>query len=149
MSDGLPGVLKAACVQVNAGTELEPNLRAAGDLVRRARDIYQGEAEIREVTWITQAPQEVAKRPVPMWAVRFDDRANSTLYFSPDTGDLLARRHDLWRWFDFLWMFHIMDYEKRTDVNNTLLRVAAASGLVFALSGAWLLFYSFTRRRSA
>ncbi len=42
-----------------------------------------------------------------------------------------------------------MDYEKRTDVNNTLLRVAAASGLLFALSGAWLLFYSFTRRRSA
>ena len=34
----MSGVLKAACVQVNAGTELEPNLRAAGDLVRRATD---------------------------------------------------------------------------------------------------------------
>ena len=30
--------LKAACVQVNAGTEILPNLQAAGDLVRRARD---------------------------------------------------------------------------------------------------------------
>ncbi len=29
---------KAACVQVNAGTEIAPNLAAAGDLVRRARD---------------------------------------------------------------------------------------------------------------
>ncbi len=28
----------AACVQVNSGTEIEPNLAAAGDLVRRARD---------------------------------------------------------------------------------------------------------------
>lgn len=28
----------AACVQVNAGPEIDPNLRAAGDLVRRARD---------------------------------------------------------------------------------------------------------------
>lgn len=98
------------------------------------------------MTWITQAPQEVAKRPVPMWAVRFDDRSNTTLYFSPDTGDLLARRHDLWRWFDFLWMFHIMDYDTRDDVNNNLLRVAAGTGLVFALSGAWLVFYSFRRR---
>jgi hypothetical protein len=46
-------------------------------------------------------------------------------------------------------MFHIMDYEERENVNNTLLRVASMSGLVFALSGAWLLFYSFNRRRQA
>jgi len=30
--------LRAACVQVNAGTEIADNLRAAGDLIRRARD---------------------------------------------------------------------------------------------------------------
>jgi predicted amidohydrolase len=32
------GVFRAACVQVNAGPELEPNLDAAAVLVRRARD---------------------------------------------------------------------------------------------------------------
>lgn len=135
---------KASLVDARTGDLLSPLARE--QIVARAKDVYQGEAEIREVTWITQAPQEVAKRPVPMWAVRFDDRANSTLYFSPDTGDLLARRHDLWRWFDFLWMFHIMDYDTRDDVNNNLLRTAAGVGLVFALSGAWLVFYSFRRR---
>jgi hypothetical protein len=140
----LKGDGKASLVDARTGEMLSPLPR--DQVVARAKDIYQGEAEIREVTWITQAPQEVAKRPVPMWAVRFDDRANTTLYFSPDTGDLLARRHDLWRWFDFLWMFHIMDYDQRTDVNNALLRVAAGVGLVFALSGAWLVFYSFRRR---
>ncbi|MFT7773989.1 PepSY domain-containing protein [Roseateles sp.] len=138
---------KASLVDARSGELLSPLQRE--QIVSRARDIYQGEAEIREVTWITQAPQEVARRPVPMWAVRFDDRANSTLYFSPDTGDLLARRHDLWRWFDFLWMFHIMDYDTRSDVNNGLLRVAAGVGLLFALSGAWLVFYSFRRRALA
>ncbi|HEY1128843.1 MAG TPA: PepSY domain-containing protein, partial [Roseateles sp.] len=138
---------KANLFDARTGELLSPLPRE--QIVRRARDIYQGEAEIREVTWITQAPQEVAKRPVPMWAVRFDDRANSTLYFSPDTGDLLARRHDLWRWFDFLWMFHIMDYDTRSDVNNGLLRVAAGVGLLFALSGAWLVVYSFRRRALA
>jgi predicted amidohydrolase len=30
--------LKAACVQVSAGSEIEPNLEDAGDLIRRARD---------------------------------------------------------------------------------------------------------------
>lgn len=138
---------KASLVDARTGALLSPLPRE--QIVARAKDIYQGEAEIREVTWITQAPQEVAKRPVPMWAVRFDDRANSTLYFSPDSGDLLARRHDLWRWFDFLWMFHIMDYDARTDVNNSLLRVAAGVGLLFALSGGWLVFYSFRRRAQA
>lgn len=53
---------KAACVQVNAGTEILPNLQAAGDLIRRARDagadfiatpenvsmIAQGRAKIME-----------------------------------------------------------------------------------------------------
>lgn len=138
---------RASLVDAQTGALLSPLPRE--QIVERARDIYQGEAEIREVTWITQAPQEVARRPVPMWAVRFDDRANSTLYFSPDTGDLLARRHDLWRWFDFLWMFHIMDYDTRSDVNNGLLRVAAGVGLLFALSGAWLVVYSFRRRAAA
>ena len=114
-----------------------------------AEQAYQGEAKVRAVEWVTRAPQEVASRPVPMWAVHFADRGDTTLYFSPDSGELLARRHSLWRWFDFLWMFHIMDYDTRSDVNNTLLRVAAASGLLFALSGVWLLLYSFRQRRAA
>lgn len=114
-----------------------------------AKSHYKGKAEVATVAWVTKAPQEVATRPVPMWAVHFADRGETTLYFAPDTGELLARRHDLWRWFDFLWMFHIMDYGDRTDVNNTLLRTAAAVGLLFALSGAWLLFYSFRRRVAA
>lgn len=35
---GAGGRVRAACIQVNAGTEIRPNLDAAGDLVRRARD---------------------------------------------------------------------------------------------------------------
>lgn len=114
-----------------------------------ARALYQGDGDVARVEWITRAPSEVKTRPVPMWAVHFTDRGRTTLYLSPDSGELLARRHSLWRWFDFLWMFHIMDYEHRTDVNNPLLRVAAVAGLGFALSGIWLLLYSFGKRRQA
>lgn len=113
-----------------------------------ALSLYQGKAPIRKIEWVTQAPQEVATRPVPMWRVEFTDSNETTFYLSPQTGELLATRHDLWRWFDFLWMLHIMDYEERSDTNNLLLQVASALGLVFALSGLWLLFYSFSRRQT-
>jgi hypothetical protein len=112
---------------------------------RVAESLYQGDAPLASLSLLTEAPQEVASRPVPMWQARFDDRGGTTLYLSPTTGELLAKRHDLWRWFDFLWMLHIMDYEAREDVNNTLLRIAAAIGFIFALSGVWLLCYSFKR----
>lgn len=138
---------KSSLVDARTGAVLSP----IGAPVARelAASLYQGEAPIREARLIQQAPQEVAGRPMPLWRVEFADDSETTLYLSPHTGELVARRHDLWRWFDFLWMFHIMDYEERADVNNTLLRVAASIGLLFALSGVWLLFYSFTRRRRA
>ena len=138
---------RASLIDAVSGARITPLERAAA--AELARKAYQGEAEIVGVEWIERAPQEVATRPVPMWAVRFADRGATTFYFSPDTGELLARRHSLWRWFDFLWMFHIMDYDKRTDVNNGLLRTAASIGLLFALSGAWLAFYSLRGRRAA
>lgn len=136
----------ASLVDAVDGSRLSPLDK---DLARAlGESMYQGDAAVSSVEWITQAPSEVKTRPVPLWAVRFADSGETTLYFSPDTGELLARRHSLWRWFDFLWMFHIMDYESRSDVNNNLLRVAAVTGLVFALSGVWLLLYSFRRRRA-
>ena len=110
---------------------------------------YVGEGSIRGIEWVTKAPQEIGARTVPLWAVHYDEPGKSTLYFSPYSGDLVARRHELWRWFDFLWMFHIMDYEERENVNNTLLRVASIGGLAFALSGLWLLLYSIQRRKAA
>src|SRR3546814_16066697 len=91
-----------------------------------AQSRYTGDAPILKTELVTEAPQEVGGAPVPMWRVEFADNSESTLYLSPQTGELIAKRHDLWRWFDFLWMFHIMDYEERADVNNTLLRVAAS-----------------------
>lgn len=134
-------------IDARSGARLSP----LNDVVARqlAQSLYAGKAPIKTVELVKKAPQEVATRPVPMWRVEFADNSETTLYLSPQTGELLAKRHDLWRWFDFLWMLHIMDYDERSDVNNTLLRVAASVGLVFALSGIWLLFYSFSKRRRA
>ena len=70
-----------------------------------------------------------------------------TLYISPYSGELLSRRHDLWRGFDFFWMLHIMDYETRDNMNNALLKVATWMMVAMSLSGVWLLIFSFRRKR--
>lgn len=107
-----------------------------------ARAAYHGDAAIASLALLDSAPSELGGRPAPLWRANFDDLAGTSLYFAPVTGDLLGKRHDLWRVFDFLWMLHIMDYDTREDINNLLLRVASALGLLFALSGGWLLFYT-------
>ena len=113
----------------------------------QARRIYAGDGEIVSVRLLTKAPQEMQSRKPPYWQVEFAGWNRPTLYLSPQTGELISRRHALWRVFDFAWMLHIMDYDERTDVNNPLLRVATWSAFAMALTGAWLLIWSFNRRK--
>jgi len=113
----------------------------------QARRIFTGDSRIVSVSLLTRAPQEMQSRKPPYWQVEFEGWNRPTLYLSPATGELISRRHALWRVFDFAWMLHIMDYDERTDVNNPLLRVATWSAFAMALSGAWLLIWSFQRRK--
>lgn len=119
----------------------EPQVR------EQARRIYTGDGKIVSVRLLTEAPQEMQARKPPYWQVEFEGWNRPTLYLSPATGELISRRHALWRVFDFAWMLHIMDYDERTDVNNPLLRVATWSTFAMAATGAWLLIWSFPRRK--
>jgi hypothetical protein len=92
---------------------------------------------------------ELQTRPVPLWRVEFEGAWRPTFYISPFTGELVTKRHDLWRTFDVFWMLHIMDYDDRQDVNNPLLRVVTWMTVAAAGTGAWLLLYSFRRKRRA
>ncbi len=119
---------------------------------KTARDIaafhFKGDARILDASLITSnPPMEIQTRRLPLWRVDFDDRFSTSFYIDPYTGRLVTRRHQYWRIFDFLWMLHIMDYDKRTDAHNLLLKTAEISGLAFAITGVWLLFYSFSGRR--
>jgi len=113
-----------------------------------ARYHYAGDAPVMRATLITaDPPMEIQTRTLPLWRIDFDDRYSTSFYIDPDNGALVTRRHRYWRIFDFMWMLHIMDYENREDAHNPLLIGAQVSGLVFALSGLWLLFYSFSKPR--
>ena len=112
-----------------------------------ARRLYTGNPDIVSARLLREAPLEMQTRKPPYWRVEFEGWNQPTLYISPTTGELISRRHNLWRIFDFVWMLHIMDYDERTDVNNPLLRVATWSAVLMALAGAWLLIWSFPRKK--
>ncbi|HEY0682284.1 MAG TPA: hypothetical protein VGD45_08145 [Steroidobacter sp.] len=132
-------------VDAMTGQELSP--LAEESIGNLAREYYAGEGKVAALTLIERdAPLEIQNRPLPLWRVDFDDWLQTSLYVHPDTGVLVTRRHRFWRWFDFLWMFHIMDFDTRTDINNGLLRASTIAGLVTVLSGCWLLYFSFRRR---
>lgn len=113
----------------------------------RAKALFAEEGDVVSAEFITKAPLEVQTRPVPLWRVEFEGAWRPTFYISPYTGELVTRRHDLWRTFDFVWMFHIMDYDDRQDVNNPLIRIFTWMAVATAASGGWLLIYSFRRKR--
>ena len=108
---------------------------------------FTGDERLVKVSLIDKIPGEIRGRKPPLWRADFSGWNKPTLYFSPQTGELVSRRHELWRVFDFVWMLHIMDYETRDNVNNPLLRVFTWAAVVMALSGAFLLVHSFPRRK--
>lgn len=116
--------------------------------IRQLADFwFSGEEPLAGLALIHELPGEVRGQKPPLWRAEFPGWNKPTLYFSPATGELVTRRHELWRIFDFVWMLHIMDYEARENVNNWLLRAFTWAAAVAALSGAWLLLYSFPRRK--
>ena len=136
----------AQMVDASDGRLLSPLDEAAARAVALAD--YAGPGALMAIEWVDQVESEGAEyrgRDLPLWRARFDDARDTTLYISPQTGAVVARRNDLWRVFDFVWMLHIMDYEEREDFNHPLLIATAATALLFVCSGMFMLFFSFRR----
>lgn len=134
-----------ALFDAHSGAKLAPLSEAMIRTVAASR--YAGDDAIARVELLHEVPAEIRGRPAPVWRVEFDHWNKPTLYLSAHTGELLARRHELWRVFDFAWMLHIMDYEERENINNPLLRIATIAATLMALTGAALLFWNLPKRR--
>ncbi|MFQ5562260.1 MAG: hypothetical protein ACE5FO_01700 [Parvularculaceae bacterium] len=106
-----------------------------------AKSDYAGAADIAAVELLDDPPHEY-RGPKPVWRALVDDRLETRLYISRDTGRVVARRNTIWRVYDFFWMLHIMDYDERENFNNPLLKTTAIAGFVFALSGMVLMIWN-------
>ncbi|MCS5489201.1 PepSY domain-containing protein [Algoriphagus limi] len=118
-----------------------------------AREIAQihikGDFGIKSVEYLTEtgSHHEFRERPLPAWAIHFDHPENLTAYIDARNGSFERVRHRSWRWFDFLWMFHTMDYAGRDNFNNLLLRAFSLFGLLTIGSGFTLFFMTIRKQR--
>lgn len=124
----LAGLNEAQIEQI-ISTQLKPGLSIAA--IRR----------------LDEVPAEVRGRAAPIWQVQLNGAEQANIYISEQTGEIVAKRTDRWRLFDFMWMLHIMDYDERSDFNHPLLYLTALSALLFTLSGFVLLYFTLIKRK--
>jgi len=83
---------------------------------------------------------EYRKKLLPAYVISYKSDDNLKAYVSISDAKFQSVRHRSWRWFDFLWMTHTMDYEGRDNFNTITLRAFSLLGLITVLSGFTLAF---------
>ena len=116
-----------------------------------AKAAFNGPPEIERVEYLTETNghHEFRDDPLPAYAVTFRHPTRTTVYVSTELGTVQKFRNDRWRVFDFLWMFHTMDYRTRDDINNGVLRAFSVLGLLTVTSGFILFFMTMKRKSNA
>lgn len=110
-----------------------------------AKAAHPENAAVANVVPLQQLNLAVREFELPIWQVDFSDERNSSYYVSGSTGQLLAQRNDTWRWWDFFWMLHNMDYAERTSFNHPLIIAVGFAAAWLAVTGFWLLFRTMWR----
>jgi uncharacterized iron-regulated membrane protein len=85
---------------------------------------------------------EYREKLLPAYVISYKTDEAIKAYVSINDGKFQTVRHRAWRWFDFLWMTHTMDYEGRDHFNTIILRAFSLLGLITVLSGFLLWFTS-------
>ena len=89
---------------------------------------------------------EYRDKPLPAYAITYEEPAGLVVYVSKVTGNVESVRTTPWRVFDLFWLFHTLDLYGRDNINNWVLRIFSALGLVtifsgyvlFAITSPWL-----------
>jgi uncharacterized iron-regulated membrane protein len=111
-------------------------------LRRLAVGRYVGGGHLVAATLQTE-PDIAARAKGPVWQAQFDDAQRTAIYFAADDGHFIAARTAAWRWYDFFWMLHTMDYWGRDNFNNPLIVLIGFATLWLSISGVLLLTRSF------
>lgn len=124
-------------VLTNARTgKIKPPLRKE-EALKLAEKAFKPEITTYDITYIesTDSHHEYRGLPLPVWKVSFGDSERTHVYISAEYGEVIRFRTERWRWFDWLYMLHTMDYQGRDDFNNLLLKSFSILGLVTVTSG--------------
>lgn len=117
---------------------------SAADVRSLAQRAYKGDGKAVSAILLAEAPQETGKTG-PLWRVEFDDAEGTSFYLSPQTGEVVSRRSNVWRFYDFFWRLHIMDLEKGENFNHPLIIAAGVLTLSIVVTGFILLWIRLAR----
>ena len=138
--------IKTVLANAITGELKEPLIETEAIAIAKSRLKYPEEpASVKYITE-TNGHHEYREKPLPAYAITFKGNINSTVYVSAEMGTVQSFRNNRWRVFDFLWMLHTMDYKERDNINNWVLRVFSALGLIAIISGFMLYFISVRRK---
>ena len=109
-----------------------------------AAQAYQGPGKPVKVIYYEEAPAEAGVSGT-VWRVEFDDPERTSFYLSAYTGEVLSRRSNLWRFYNFFYQIHIMNFSPGQNYNHPTIVIATAATLVVVLSGIVLLWIRLAR----
>ena len=107
-----------------------------------AQDFIKKEMQVKDIKLIKKVNKhhEYREKLLPAYVISYEGNDNLKAYVSQIDGRFQTVRHKKWRWFDFLWMTHTMDYDGRDNINTLTLRIFSLLGLITVLSGFLLWF---------
>lgn len=107
---------------------------------------YRGNAaHAPKIERVNEASTEF-KASLPAWRAEFADTDATRIYID-DAGRIAAVRTGTWRFYDFFWGLHIMDWTEHERFNTPWLKLFAFGGLALAIAGTILLYLRWPRRR--
>ena len=107
-----------------------------------AKNYMKSDLKVMTIEQINEVDKhhEYREKLLPAYVITYQTDEALKTYVSINDGKFQTVRHRSWRWFDFLWMTHTMDYEGRDNFNTIVLRTFSLLGLITVLSG-FLLWY--------
>lgn len=105
---------------------------------------YTGTGQPAAARFYPEAPVE-SSREGPLWRVDFDDKVHTAFYLAPETGEVVSRRTNVWRFYDFFFRIHVMNFGKDEGFNHPLIVVTAALTLAMSIAGVVLLWIRLRR----
>jgi len=129
----------APLASVDAATgDLRVQLSEAEACAAARADFNQDTSVASVVLLKGEPPLEFRGGRMPVYRVILDHPKEPHIYVCPVTGEVLKRRNNLWRIFDFFWMLHIMDYGERESFNHWLLTGMSSLAIMTSASGLTL-----------
>ena len=131
---------QAFMIDASSGALLSP--LGKNQALALAKHFYSDDGTVINAEFISANPPfELSARHLPVWRINFDNFSAPTLYISADSGKVVTKRHDFWRLFDWMFRFHVMDYDDGENVSNWLLFVFALLAVFATCSGLVLSYF--------